>query len=137
MKFIVFPKTSSDTNQDTSNEERTSGSKTDISSNTDDIVHIADIFKATSRQFFEWFISVDFIILVVIPFTNKCARKYERGWSKVDKGPFQRKIPRKPHPIGCEFKTLANTQINLFLRLDPVEPSELVEQLSPIYGLVA
>ncbi|CAG8749658.1 6861_t:CDS:2, partial [Funneliformis caledonium] len=43
---------------------------------------------------------------------------------KVDKGPFQRKIPRKPHLIGCEFKALADAQINLFLRLDPAEPSE-------------
>ncbi|RHZ60427.1 hypothetical protein Glove_353g35 [Diversispora epigaea] len=34
------------------------------------------------------------------------------------------KIPKKPHPIGCEFKALADTQINLFLRLDPTEPSE-------------
>ncbi|CAG8439357.1 6556_t:CDS:2 [Diversispora eburnea] len=23
---------------------------------------------------------------------------------EIDKGPFQQKIPRKPHPIGCEFK---------------------------------
>ncbi|CAG8675515.1 945_t:CDS:2 [Funneliformis mosseae] len=43
--------------------------------------------------------------------------------SKVDKDPFQRKIPRKLHPIGCEFKTLADAQINLFLRLNLVELS--------------
>ncbi|RHZ82423.1 hypothetical protein Glove_109g106 [Diversispora epigaea] len=38
--------------------------------------------------------------------------------------PFQRKIPRKPHPIGCEFKTMADARTNLFLQLDPVEPPE-------------
>lgn len=43
---------------------------------------------------------------------------------KIDKGPFQRKIPRKPHPIGCEFKTMADARVNLFLQLDPVEPPE-------------
>ncbi|RHZ73223.1 hypothetical protein Glove_232g213 [Diversispora epigaea] len=43
---------------------------------------------------------------------------------KIDKGPFQRKIPRKPHPIGCEFKTMADARTNLFLQLDPVEPPE-------------
>ncbi|CAG8680328.1 6393_t:CDS:2, partial [Funneliformis mosseae] len=48
---------------------------------------------------------------------------------KVDKGLFQRKIPRKLYPIGCEFKTLADAQINLFLRLDPIEPSEYKEAL--------
>ncbi|CAG8711548.1 16830_t:CDS:2 [Funneliformis caledonium] len=36
MKFAAFPKTNSDTNQDTSDEERISGSETDILSNTDD-----------------------------------------------------------------------------------------------------
>ncbi|CAG8708004.1 17590_t:CDS:2, partial [Funneliformis caledonium] len=44
--------------------------------------------------------------------------------SKVNKDLFQRKIPRKSHPIRCEFKTLTDVQINLFLKLDPVEPSE-------------
>ncbi|CAG8774011.1 5154_t:CDS:1, partial [Ambispora leptoticha] len=29
-----------------------------------------------------------------------------------------------PHPIGCEFKAIADAQFNLFLRLDPVEPPE-------------
>jgi hypothetical protein len=117
---MAFPKTSSDTNQDTSDEERTSGSETDISSNTDDsedgeainvhnvnnvrwinkivtidprqvsrfysnapVVHIADISKATPRQFFERFIPVDFIMSVVIPSTNKCARECEHGWSDL------------------------------------------------------
>ncbi|CAI2190490.1 18230_t:CDS:2, partial [Funneliformis geosporum] len=258
IKFVAFPTTSSDTNQDTSDEERISGSETDISSNSDDsfedgeaidaneivtinshqvsrsysstpVVHIANISNATPRQFFEHFIPVDFIMSVVISSTNRCARECECGWSnltwpefikfigiltimtyvkcvdicdywsikqemagvllafgqymshqqfrniikyltlidiptnndpfhfarqfhdefnenltkailpgpylcidesmcqwigKVDKGPFQRKIPRKPHPIGCEFKALADVQINLFLRLDPAEPSE-------------
>ncbi|CAG8647065.1 10777_t:CDS:2, partial [Diversispora eburnea] len=32
----------------------------------------------------------------------------------------------KLHPIGCEFKALADAQINLFLRLDPAEPSEFI-----------
>lgn len=43
---------------------------------------------------------------------------------KVDKGPFQQKIPRKPYPISCEFKAIADARANLLLGLDPVEPSE-------------
>ncbi|CAI2164161.1 10899_t:CDS:2 [Funneliformis geosporum] len=201
IKFVAFSTTSSDTNQDTSNEERISGSETDISSNSDDsfkngeaidvLVHIADISNATPRQFFERFISVDFIMSVVIPFTNRCLCECEHGWSNLTwpefmkfigiltimtyvkcanicdygsikqettgvslafnistnndpfhfaqqfhdefnenltkailPGPFQRKIPRKPHPIRCEFKGLADAQINLFLRLDLAEPLE-------------
>ncbi|CAG8711597.1 6_t:CDS:2, partial [Funneliformis caledonium] len=140
------------------------------------VVHIADISKATPRQFFEQFIPVDFIMSVVIPSTNKSARECEQttrvslafgqymshqrfrniikyltltdipanddpfhfAWQfhdefnenltkailPVDKGPFQQKILRKPHSIGCEFKALADAQINLFLRLDPAEPLE-------------
>ncbi|CAG8733098.1 15762_t:CDS:2, partial [Funneliformis caledonium] len=110
------------------------------------VVHIADISKAILRQFFERFMPVDFIMSVVIPSTNKsqfhdefnenltkailpdpylCMDESMCQWiGKVVKGPFQRKILRKPHPIGCEFKALANAQINLFLRLDPAEPSE-------------
>ncbi|CAG8726693.1 9519_t:CDS:2, partial [Funneliformis caledonium] len=193
MKFVAFSTTSSDTDQNMDDEKRTSDSKmdseTDILSNTNDssedgevinvIVHIADISKATPRQFFKQFMPVDFImsvwsdltwiefirfigiltIMTYVKYADICdywfikqetagvslafdipanddpfhfAQQFHDEFNEnltkailpVDKSPFQRKIPRKPHPIGCEFKTLADTQINLFLRLDPVEPSE-------------
>ncbi|CAG8759319.1 13857_t:CDS:2, partial [Funneliformis caledonium] len=56
------------------------------------VVHIADIFKATPRQFFEQFMPVDFIMSVVIPSTNKSARECERGWSNLTWMEFMRFI---------------------------------------------
>ncbi|CAG8833702.1 24069_t:CDS:1, partial [Gigaspora margarita] len=44
------------------------------------IVHIRDITNAMPRQFFEYFMPVNFIISVVCPLNNKCAHEYERGW---------------------------------------------------------
>jgi len=48
--------------------------------NSAPVVHIGDITNATPRQFFERFMPVDYIISVVIPSTNRCARECERGW---------------------------------------------------------
>ncbi|CAG8649096.1 7398_t:CDS:1, partial [Funneliformis caledonium] len=56
------------------------------------VVHIADISKATPKQFFERFMPVDFIMSVVIPSTNKSARECERGWSNLTWMEFMRFI---------------------------------------------
>lgn len=45
----------------------------------------------------------------ITPGDHLCIDESICQWmGKVDKGPFQQKIPRKPHPIGCEFKTIAD-----------------------------
>ncbi|CAG8829392.1 38375_t:CDS:2, partial [Gigaspora margarita] len=65
----------------------------------------------------------------ITPGSYLCIDESMCQWmGKIDKGPFQRKIPRKPHPIGCEFKAVADAQANLFLRLDPAEPPEFAKK---------
>ncbi|RHZ78800.1 hypothetical protein Glove_156g109 [Diversispora epigaea] len=111
------------------------------------IVYISDIKHASPRQFFERFLPVEYIMSTVISFTNEHARASERLWKnltwmefiqfrdiikylkltdmdKIDKSPFQRKIPRKPHPIDYKFKTVADVRVNLLVQLDPCESPE-------------
>ncbi|CAG8764939.1 9436_t:CDS:2, partial [Ambispora leptoticha] len=74
---------------------------------------------------------IKFLTLTDEPMDNNdpfcLLRQFHNAFNKnlseaIIPGPFQRKIPRKPHPIGCEFKAVADTRTNLFLQLDPVEP---------------
>ncbi|CAG8620147.1 2259_t:CDS:1 [Ambispora leptoticha] len=86
----------------------------DVSEDNDDPFYFA-------RQFHDAF--NENLKMAVSPSTYLCIDESMCQWmGKVDKGPFQQKIPRKPHLIGCEFKTIADAQVNLLLRLDPVEP---------------
>jgi hypothetical protein len=56
------------------------------------VVHIADISNATPRLFFERFMPIDFIMSVVIPATNRCARECERGWNDLTWAEFMKFI---------------------------------------------
>ncbi|CAG8733472.1 27271_t:CDS:2, partial [Gigaspora margarita] len=59
------------------------------------------------------------------PGTYLCINESMCQWmGQKDKGSFQRKILRKPHPIGCKFKALTDAQANLLLQLDPVETTD-------------
>ncbi|CAG8716111.1 44056_t:CDS:2, partial [Gigaspora margarita] len=92
---------------------------TDISINDDPFYFI--------RQFHDAF--NDNLSHAITPGSYLCIDESMCQWmGKIDKGPFQRKIPRKPHPIGCEFKAVADAQANLFLRLDPAEPPEFAKK---------
>ncbi|CAG8476146.1 21011_t:CDS:2 [Gigaspora margarita] len=56
------------------------------------IVHIANITNMMPRQFFEQFMPIEFIILVVIPLTNKHACECEVRWNDLTWMEFMRFI---------------------------------------------
>ncbi|RHZ60931.1 hypothetical protein Glove_350g96 [Diversispora epigaea] len=89
---------------------------TDVPTDDDDPFHFARKFHNAFNEN---------LAKAITPGSFLCIDESMCQWmGKIDKGPFQRKIPRKPHPFGCEFKTVADARVNLLVQLDPCEPPE-------------
>ncbi|CAG8652452.1 15302_t:CDS:2, partial [Cetraspora pellucida] len=62
----------------------------------------------------------------VIPGSMLCIEESMNSWlGTKNKIPGHRKIPRKPHPVGQEWKTLADGLTNIIIQLEPCKDKEI------------
>ncbi|CAG8841967.1 30657_t:CDS:2, partial [Gigaspora margarita] len=66
------------------------------------------------------------LIEAVKPGSTLCIDESINSWlGGKNKISGHRKIPRKPHPIGQEWKTFANSSTNIIIQLEPCEDKEI------------
>ncbi|CAJ0825127.1 9605_t:CDS:2 [Entrophospora sp. SA101] len=66
------------------------------------------------------------LIEAVIPGSVLCIDESMNSWLGIkNKIPGCRKIPRKPHPVGQEWKILADGLTNIVIHLEPCEDKEI------------
>ncbi|CAG8856605.1 14512_t:CDS:1, partial [Gigaspora margarita] len=66
------------------------------------------------------------LIEAVKPGKTLCIDESMNSWlGSKNKIPGCRKIPRKPHPVGQEWKTVADGSTNIIIQLEPCEDKEI------------
>lgn len=80
------------------------------------------------------------LVDAVKPGSTLCIDESMNSWlGEKNKIPGRRKIPRKPHPVGQEWKTIADSSTNIIIQLEPCEDKEIEKnkQFVSEYGSTA
>ncbi|CAG8710339.1 37727_t:CDS:2, partial [Gigaspora margarita] len=70
------------------------------------------------------------LIEAVKPEKTLCIDESMNLWlGSKNKIPGRHKIPRKPHPVGQEWKTVADSSTNIIIQLEPCEDKEIKKKI--------